>query len=233
MHQFILTPAIRRAWCDRDVPPEQPLIEWARQLQAPDTIALDIGAHVGDWAVDMAGHSREVHAFEAQGETFELLRANCIRYSNVKLHHVALGAGSGTTDLHIIPDDGGKSSIDFTPIHREFADLRVISDDGGGSSIEASPMHRAARIERVPLEPLDAYNLTDVGLIKIDVEGAELVVIRGAIETLRRSRWPKILFEAWSYDWFAQKREELFGYLNSIGYRITPINWPDMFLAER
>ncbi len=209
LHRFALTPAIRHAWGDRDIPPEQPLIEWARQFQTHDTIALDIGAHVGDWAVDMAAHSKSVVAFEAQASTYALLLEYARPYTNVRCHHVALGALPGS------------------------ADLLINAEDGGGSSVNATPLHVHARVERVPVQQLDAYNLSDVGLVKIDVEGAERSVLEGAVETLRRSRWPKIIFEAWSYDWFVPQRAELMAYLAALRYRITRTTWPDTYIAER
>ena len=47
---------------------------------------------------------------------------------------------------------------------------------------------------RVPLRTLDSYNLSNIGFIKIDVEGHELDVLRGAEVTLRRDQ-PNLLIE--------------------------------------
>ena len=47
----------------------------------------------------------------------------------------------------------------------------------------------------VACKPLDYYGLEDVGFLKIDVEGHELAVLRGATETISRS-YPSILVEA-------------------------------------
>ena len=47
----------------------------------------------------------------------------------------------------------------------------------------------------VACKPLDQYGLEDVGFLKIDVEGHELAVLRGATETISRS-YPSILVEA-------------------------------------
>jgi Methyltransferase FkbM domain len=47
----------------------------------------------------------------------------------------------------------------------------------------------------VPVKRLDDLHLDDIGLVKIDVEGHELAVLRGAADTLRRNR-PTIVVEA-------------------------------------
>jgi FkbM family methyltransferase len=111
LHKFILTPEIIHAWGDSIIPPEQCLIEWARQFQSKDKVALDIGAHVGDWAVDMADYSKEVHAFEAQTSTYKLLLANAKGYSNIWCHSGALCEKRGDVDLAIRSPDGGGSSV--------------------------------------------------------------------------------------------------------------------------
>lgn len=204
-----ITPAIEAAWGSK-TPLEQPLIEWARQLQDPAKNVVDAGAHVGDWTVDMAAHSARVYAFEAQMSTYEMLLDNCRPYANITCHHVALSEHAGTTEL------------------------RISTEDGGGSSINHLP-HNAGicRLERVATLPLDAFELRNISLLKLDVEGAEIDLVRGALQTLEASNWPKIIFEAWSYDWWLGRREELFRYLRGLGYRVLAVNWTDMYMAER
>lgn len=207
-HNFILTEDVFRAWGNRFTPIEAPLIEWAQQFQRSDADALDIGAHVGDWAVDMCQHSRTVHAFEPQLSTSRLLFANCKLYKNIRVHPVALS-----------DDDGAKV-------------LHINSTDGGSSSLLETPMHAAAACEPVIVHKLDQYKLTNVALIKLDVEGNERKVIRGGLQVLQDSGWPRIIFESWSYPWHAEERAALMAYLDVLGYKVYAINWPDMFLAE-
>ena len=58
-------------------------------------------------------------------------------------------------------------------------------------------------------------------MIKIDVEGMELKVLKGAAITLEKNNYPPIIFEAWTWKPFYQaRRKELYDYLNEIGYNI-------------
>ena len=47
----------------------------------------------------------------------------------------------------------------------------------------------------LPITILDSYNLDNIGLIKISVNGDEYKVIKGAIETIKRNNYPPILFK--------------------------------------
>ena len=64
-------------------------------------------------------------------------------------------------------------------------------------------------------------------MIKIDVEGLELQVLKGGKDFFERHRFPPILFEAWGNDWFVNERRELLTYLLSMGYEITSFGTDD------
>jgi len=92
----------------------------------------------------------------------------------------------------------------------------------------------------LPLKRLDDLNIENIGLIKIDVEGHEIHVLKGALETLKRNNYPPILFESWD-EWrenhehcipASKLRSELFQYLKELGYKIEPIGKnSEIFLA--
>lgn len=67
---------------------------------------------------------------------------------------------------------------------------------------------------RVPVRRLDDYNLTDVAVLKIDVEGMEPAVLRGGEATIRRDR-PVIFAEAWG----PPERAAVAAVLEPWGYR--------------
>ena len=78
----------------------------------------------------------------------------------------------------------------------------MFSDLGIGDSVE------------VETKTLDSYHFEDIGLMKIDVEGMEMHVLRGSIETIRRSL-PRIIIEVHSSDLKAQVDD----FLSNLGYK--------------
>lgn len=197
---------------------EDGIIEWAKTLIDPSKIFLDIGAHIGTYSLGMASACAGVHSFECCPRTYNFLSANIALREldyNITTHRTALGNRTGTTDYY----------------------FRSPLDGGGNSCLDLSSLGYAKKT--FPITTLDTFNLDNIGLIKIDVEGFEKDVLEGAQETLRRSNYPLILFESWRESRDAEGipasklRKELFEYIQSIGYRITPVNhWDEMFIAE-
>ena len=131
---------------------------------------VDIGANIGIYSYAFRSYCREIHAFEPQSACRAVLEA--IRAPNIRLHSVALSDTDETMDLRIPEKDG--SRIDG------LASLR--------------PLNGNVIIEKVSVTTLDSFGFTDIALLKIDVEGHEMRVLKGALETIRRER-PVILIE--------------------------------------
>jgi len=84
--------------------------------------------------------------------------------------------------------------------HRYSAELRIPKREGrlrlGCATIEPeNRLTTETENELIEVRTLDSFELTNVGFIKIDAEGHELSVLKGAIETLRTSH-PRLLLEA-------------------------------------
>lgn len=211
-HPAFLVPAnMAPEWAYHGMP-ELSLIQWAQQFVKSDKRFVDIGAHVGTWTVQLAPHSLETFAFEPQQQTYFGLCGNLFLngVKNVRPFNLALGATPGE------------------------ATLRVISPDGGGSSIVELPTNQnPSGTERVMVQTLDSFELTDVSLIKIDVEGAEFDVLRGALRTILTCE-PKIIFESWDADWYEESRKKVEAFFDEIDYRVVPINgYPYIKLATK
>ncbi|OBG69754.1 methyltransferase [Mycobacterium sp. E3298] len=152
-------------------------IQLAVSLCDPNRISLDIGADVGQFTIAMLASSRSVIAFEPRPAQARDLAAMFDAASvPVRVEAIALSDTAGVGTMRVVESEPGRSTIDTT---------NILSDvgDGGIRSIE------------VPIKRLDDLRLHDIGMIKIDVEGHELAVLRGATDTLARDR-PAIMVEA-------------------------------------
>lgn len=146
---------------------------------ATGDVFIDVGANLGIYALAasrLVGPTGSVLAIEPASETFARLERNIERNdaAHVTPLHLAIADHHGTLDLNMHIDDSRIS-------------LRLPGADSAGRDSE-----------RVAVRTLDAVlsanHIDHVDVIKIDVEGAEELVFRGAIESIRR--WhPTILFE--------------------------------------
>lgn len=193
---------------------EYDLIRWCEQFLTSNGVFVDIGAHIGTYSVLLSKKCKEVISFEPQKDTFDCLNVGlCINdCHNIKAYNVALSSQEGTLTLH------------------------HVSKDGGGSSLRSDILNTSNQAiigeEPVSVKTLDSYELENIEFMKLDVEGNELEVIKGAIKTLVNSRFPPFIFEAWKDDWYRTEREALIHYIRKLGYKVHPITgYSNMFLA--
>jgi FkbM family methyltransferase len=163
-----------------------------RQLVRPGMVVVDIGANIGYYSVIAAKHVGEkgaVYAFEPEPSSRSFLEKNVRENAcaNVRISDHAIAETRGTARLNISKRNKGNHSIMSLKMRvKEFS-----------TSIP------------VPTISLDEFrrlhHLTSVDLIKVDVEGAEELVLRGMEETLRQPTltlciefFPEILRDAGS-----------------------------------
>jgi FkbM family methyltransferase len=183
-------------------------------MDKPDGLVLDIGANLGTFCVPLAQKIPQLtfHAFEPQRIVSYQLCANIIINSldNVYTYELALSNENGSIDL-TMPDYTKETNIGAFSIDSEVR----------GNEYECSTVNATDRIDLVPLDYLTFDN---VRLIKVDVEGHELEVLKGGIETIKANDYPPIIFEAWAWKpWFQEKRKTLFDYLEGHGYKIEQL----------
>ncbi|CAN7203507.1 FkbM family methyltransferase [Phenylobacterium sp. LjRoot219] len=172
---------------------------------------VDVGTNIGVVAASLARHlgSRgRVLAFEPSPTTTLIAAATLALngLENVSLIQAAAGDLDGEITFHATP---GNSAIASTRNHG-FTHLNSWQEI------------------TVPSRRLDSMDLGSVLLIKIDVEGHELNVLRGAIETLHRAR-PITVYEytpiaAPTHGWTAEDSVALFSGLGP--YRFTALTEP-------
>lgn len=148
----------------------------------PDSVVIDVGANFGYFTclaasrIGLTGRG-QVWAFEPNPKLLPLLEDNCWRLNwsmaPVHVHPVAVGDHSGSVTLSV-PKNGA-------------ANASLTSGDGDAENVE---------VEMVMLDDLVPPDLV-VDLMKIDVEGHELAVLRGARRLIERSTNLDIVME-WS-----------------------------------
>jgi FkbM family methyltransferase len=183
-------------------------------LDKPGGVVLDIGANLGTFCIPLAKKvpKHKYHAFEPQRIISYQLCANIIINSldNVYTYELALSNEDASVDL-AIPDYAVETNIGAFSIDKEVRE----------NEYECSTVSTTNRIDLIPL---DSFIFNNIRLIKIDVEGHELEVIKGGIETIKRNNYPPIIFEAWTWKpWYQAKRTALFEYLQGHGYEIKEL----------
>ena len=191
-----------RAICD-DGWYEPDTVQVFSTLLRPGAVFLDVGAAFGQYtllASRAVGDTGRVYAFEPDPVSFGLLCGNVKRnrLGNVTTAQIALGDAAGALDLYIgSPDNLGTTSL-------------------------SRPYNHTGQTVRVDVVPLDQC-LERVDLIKIDVEGAESLVIRGAEKVLATRPTLVIEFEETNQARFGSSCAELARMLRTMGYVLESI----------
>ena len=171
--------------------------EWAvlRQLIRPGMTVVEIGANMGTHSVAMARACDPgvFLAFEPQPRLFQILAGNLAlnNLTNALVYPDACGDTEGQIDIPWIDYDK----------EANFGGFSLLQNSGAGFPVR--------------VRKLDALGLSECGLIKIDVEGYEPRVIRGAADTIRRCR-PILYVE----NDRAEQQQELIDLIAGLGYRL-------------
>lgn len=152
----------------------------------PNDVVVDVGANIGAFAIKAAlevAPSGHVFAVEPASSNFHLLERNIRRNSleeSCTAMHCAFGNSASTGKLHIYTR-GASNSLVNRP--------------------ESERLLKSLRTEDVQIDTLDDvlfHKLTRLDFLKIDVEGFELEVLKGAENTLSKFH-PKIALENHSF----------------------------------
>lgn len=172
---------------------QDPILQEAIRI-AGNTVAVDIGANIGLQTVRLAQAFSEVHAFEPVLGNWECLLENTRNIGNVTPH--CCGISDKVEELEIcLPESstnsGAWSIVDF----QSQSGVKTVSSDF------------------MPLDAILHDTSMDIDLIKIDVQGYEMSVLRGSEEILRRNS-PVVLIE------MHQNTDEITTFLHEAGYTL-------------
>jgi FkbM family methyltransferase len=180
--------------------------------------AIDVGANVGAWSEALArfrGEGRlRVHAFEPAPEVAALLRRRLAPFGDrIAVNEAAAAEEDGTKELFFRPDNILMSSVlDF----RDGATQRIA----------------------VPAVRLDTYaserGIDRVHLLKVDAEGYDMEVLRGAAALLRERRVGVVQFE-YNFRWIFSRHfvRDAFELLEPFGYRLGKVTPRGLELYRR
>jgi FkbM family methyltransferase len=152
---------------------EPELIRYLTTHLDPSCVFADVGAHMGIHALVAARAGARVVAFEPAPDSAARLREAAAANSlSVEVVQAALGSEEGEVEL--------------------FADPRYDVADAGVRSIAGT----GERVATARETTLDACSLDRLDVLKVDVEGAEAVVLEGARESLARLRPRAVIVES-------------------------------------
>jgi len=195
---------------------DQPLHEFFRRFVRPGMVCIDAGANIGDSTLHLAklvGPTGRVYAFEPA--PFPRLRL---------AEHVAANNFDDRVSISpcALADHAGSATLSYSQPE--------VENQGMGSLVNRDN-HVVTQSVEVPLQALDAFvsemKIAKIDLIKVDIQGAEPMFLRGARATLARQR-PVMCMELSPLDLAASGLDsaELVGMLEGIGYAVHVLS-PD------
>jgi FkbM family methyltransferase len=154
-----------------------PLTEAIMRLAVAGDTAFDVGANIGYTALVLAQSARaegRVRAFEPNPFVLPTLRANLDDWSSLQIAPIEV-------ELIALSDRDGEATLGFPD---EYA------QNEGVASLELKKDGISVSVRK-----LDSLEISEVGIMKIDVEGHEAAVLCGAVQLLKRRAIRDILFE--------------------------------------
>lgn len=159
--------------------------------------ALDIGAWCGLWSWHMKDIVQKIHVFEPNTTHIECAKLNLKNIDHIVYHQIAIGDTNTTVSMEYAEET-------HTQTYR-------IKDQTGD----------------IPCRTIDSLNLSEIDLIKIDVEGYELHVLKGAEQTIKNAK-PIIQIEYnGNTENFGSHKIEIHKFLTDLGMTRAIKNYPD------
>ena len=180
---------------------EEEVVEAVLAHYVPGTDVVDVGANIGLITLGVLQRARSqgvevsrIHCFECDVNTFQLLRLNVAPFSeSVSLYPFALGERFQLCNIQMLESNEGCNHI-YRTVDEEGAEAHDYSH-----SITIKPYRKLGHCF-LPCVPLDSvlYQFQErrVSVLKIDVEGFESEVLRGAKAFVAQHR-PVVIIEVW------------------------------------
>jgi FkbM family methyltransferase len=195
---------------------EQLVQETACQYAANEgkrLLAFDVGANVGEWSQSLLDVCRRIGVADVRVYAFEPCRGTY----DLLLQKVALSGPGIVTTVHKALSDRSEAGTLF------------VTETGAGTNSLHLPHGQAnGTTERVELSTIDEYcketRIDHITIVKVDTEGHDLAVMRGASEMLGRHAIELLQFE-YNHRWILSRTflRDAFALLKPFGYRLGKI----------
>jgi FkbM family methyltransferase len=189
-----------------------PLVRYLRKFLTPEMTLADVGANIGEITLLAAKRLSKgrVLAFEPTPEVFAQLKRNVSinNFSSVELFNYGLYDQIGSLPVYAIDDH---------PFGTRNDGVTSLFSDGNDHTEMSVPLRR---FDDVACES----GLTRLDIMKIDVEGAELMVLKGTENSIKKFR-PVIIAEisACKFRRAGYTPEDLLGYLDTLDYDVRDL----------
>jgi FkbM family methyltransferase len=184
-----------------------------RQLRSDLKLAFDVGCNVGDWTAEVRAQTNgscAVVCIEADAANASHLKRRFAGAAGVDIHHVAASDSAGTAFFRV--GDG---------------------DNSGVGHLAGAPGDGIVEVATTTLDLLALdYPGRDIDLLKADIEGAEMALLRGGAGLFRDKRVAVMVLE-YNVTWheFGTSLRQLFEFSGDHGYTVlcaTPFGFARM-----
>jgi len=195
-------------------PPIEPQV-WKELVKIRGDLFVDAGANVGTYSTGLSSHFRRVYAFEPNPNVLPLLKKRIDESPrhNITLFPMALSDVNGQAEFYVDPHEGFIGSAET---------LMPVFKYNPGLEPGAGPAHTYLGKQSVVVSTAtyDSEVREVADLVKIDVEGAEFKILKGAKEALAEGRIRRIMVELHDKD----ARDDLFAILSGYGFRLKQLD---------
>ena len=150
-------------------------LDTAVQFCTHHRVCLDIGAHIGVFAIEASSRYEMVHSFEPIPNMYKMLEKNTKDIENVKAYNYVVSDNDELVPMLENPRNT-ESSFAWTGDTRNLHHRKNWINKRGIDIVE------------MPATTIDSFTFENVDFIKIDTEGYVLPVLRGMVETLKNNR---------------------------------------------
>ncbi len=168
--------------------------------------AIDIGANIGLWSKDLSKYFDNLVCFEPNPFCQNFLKKN-INMVKSKIYSYALGEKEETNKLFIHPSNSGASSL----VNR----IKLESKSDNKHVYGEFP--KETQTINTIVKKLDTFKYRKIDFIKIDVQGFELSVLKGAYNTLKNNK-PVLCIEEDD-----PKNSLIIPYLKDLNYELVDV----------